>query len=92
MVIPNADASSADVYFLDLAAKLDQTAEFECGTKWAIARSPAALGLAVSNMGSSKVNIDAGYIRSSFSWHLYQVTYLLSVRLWSFQVLLEEKC
>uniref|UniRef100_L2GJH5 ATP citrate synthase n=1 Tax=Colletotrichum fructicola (strain Nara gc5) TaxID=1213859 RepID=L2GJH5_COLFN len=45
VVIPNEDATSASVHFLDLAAKLDQTADFECGVKWAIARSPAALGL-----------------------------------------------
>ena len=59
MVIPNADATSAEVHFLDLAAKLDQTAEFECGVKWAVARSPAALGLpGVKTAG--KVSIDAG--------------------------------
>lgn len=60
VVIPNADATSADVYFLDLAAKLDQTAEFECGTKWAVARSPAALGLPSLPSVDGKVNIDAG--------------------------------
>ncbi|GBF66283.1 ATP-citrate synthase subunit [Trichophyton mentagrophytes] len=61
VVIPNEDKTSASVHFLDLAAKLDQTAEFECGTKWAIARSPAALGLAASAAAtSSKVTIDAG--------------------------------
>ncbi|RAO69500.1 uncharacterized protein BHQ10_005512 [Talaromyces amestolkiae] len=59
VVIPNADATSAEVHFLDLAAKLDQTAEFECGTKWAIARSPAALGLPASK-SDGKVNVDAG--------------------------------
>ena len=62
VVIPNADATSAEVHFLDLAAKLDQTAEFECGVKWAVARSPAALGLPVLKQTESggKVNIDAG--------------------------------
>ncbi|KAJ9292733.1 hypothetical protein DTO271G3_8432 [Paecilomyces variotii] len=59
VVIPNEDATSAEVHFLDLAAKLDQTAEFECGTKWAIARSPAALGLAITK-NDGKVTIDAG--------------------------------
>lgn len=59
VVVPNADATSAEVYFLDLAAKLDQTAEFECGVKWAMARSPAALGLAATK-GDGKVSIDAG--------------------------------
>ncbi|ETN45215.1 uncharacterized protein HMPREF1541_10092 [Cyphellophora europaea CBS 101466] len=59
VVIPNADATSAEVHFLDLAAKLDQTADFECGVKWAIARSPAALGLpGVKTDG--KVSIDVG--------------------------------
>lgn len=59
VVIPDTDATSAEVHFLDLAAKLDQTAEFECGVKWAIARSPAALGLSVP-ASSNKVQIDAG--------------------------------
>lgn len=59
VVIPNSEGTSADVHFLDLAAKLDQTAEFECGTKWAIARSPAALG--ITNFKSdNKVTVDAG--------------------------------
>lgn len=59
VVIPNEDKTSASVHFLDLAAKLDQTADFECGVKWAIARSPTNLGLAA--VGSSdKINIDAG--------------------------------
>ena len=59
VVIPNSDKTSADVHFLDLAAKIDQTAEHECGVKWAVARSPAALGLA-NVSSSSKVEIDAG--------------------------------
>ncbi|KAL1303767.1 hypothetical protein AAFC00_007106 [Neodothiora populina] len=58
VVIPNADATSAEVHFLDLAAKLDQTAEFECGVKWAIARSNTALGITAA--APSKVTIDAG--------------------------------
>lgn len=61
VVIPNADKTSAEVHFLDLAAKLDQTAEFECGTKWAIARSPAALGIrAAAAATDAKVTVDAG--------------------------------
>ncbi|KZF19423.1 glutathione synthetase ATP-binding domain-like protein [Xylona heveae TC161] len=60
VVIPNADATSADVHFLDLAAKLDQTAEFECGVKWAVARSPANLGLPIIAPKDGKVEIDAG--------------------------------
>ncbi|KAL2759846.1 hypothetical protein ACRALDRAFT_1060174 [Sodiomyces alcalophilus JCM 7366] len=60
VVIPNEDATSATVHFLDLAAKIDQTADFECGVKWAIARSPAALGLTNVAPAEDKVNIDAG--------------------------------
>ncbi|EGP84624.1 unnamed protein product [Zymoseptoria tritici ST99CH_3D1] len=60
VAIPNADKTSAEVHFLDLAAKIDQTAEFECGVKWAIARSPAALGIPVIASKDSKVQIDAG--------------------------------
>ncbi|KAF1989490.1 glutathione synthetase ATP-binding domain-like protein [Aulographum hederae CBS 113979] len=58
VVIPNKDATSAEVHFLDLAAKLDQTAEFECGVKWAIARSNQALGIVGTK--SDKITIDAG--------------------------------
>lgn len=60
VVIPNSDATSAEVHFLDLAAKLDQTADFECGVKWAIARSPTALGMPTAHKADGKVTIDAG--------------------------------
>ncbi|KAI1328581.1 ATP-citrate synthase subunit 2 [Xylariaceae sp. FL0255] len=60
VVIPNADATSADVHFLDLAAKLDQTADFECGVKWAIARAPVNLGITAVSSAGDKVSIDAG--------------------------------
>ncbi|CAG8504409.1 21832_t:CDS:2 [Cetraspora pellucida] len=33
------------IYYLDLATKLDQTAEFEAGPKWAIARAPKTIGI-----------------------------------------------
>lgn len=59
VVIPNEDATSAEVHFLDLAAKLDQTAEFECGVKWAVARSDKALGIPGAKE-TSKVSVDAG--------------------------------
>lgn len=60
VVVPNSEGTSADVHFLDLAAKLDQTAEFECGVKWAIARSNNALGLTHVSTHDGKVTIDAG--------------------------------
>ncbi|MCJ1311928.1 glutathione synthetase ATP-binding domain-like protein [Agyrium rufum] len=59
VVVPNEDATSAEVSFLDLAAKIDQTAEFECGVKWAVARSAKNLGLAVTS-SETKVSVDAG--------------------------------
>ncbi|KAG0319516.1 citrate synthase [Dissophora globulifera] len=33
------------VFYLDMAAKVDQTAEFEAGPKWAYARAPQNIGL-----------------------------------------------
>jgi ATP citrate (pro-S)-lyase len=60
VVIPNAEKTSGAIHFLDLAAKIDQCAEFECGSKWAIARSPAALGLPQAPGNSDKVTIDVG--------------------------------
>jgi ATP citrate (pro-S)-lyase len=60
VVIPNKELTSASVHFLDLAAKIDSTAEFECGSKWAIARSAQALGLPVLATTDGKVSIDVG--------------------------------
>ncbi|KAL1914158.1 uncharacterized protein VTP21DRAFT_10808, partial [Calcarisporiella thermophila] len=45
------------VYYLDLAAKLDQTAEFEAGQKWATARAPQNIGLVPS---SGEQGVDHG--------------------------------
>ncbi|KAF9976492.1 citrate synthase [Actinomortierella ambigua] len=46
----------ARVYYLDLAAKLDQTGEFEAGPKWAIARAPQNIGV----VAGSAQGADAG--------------------------------
>ncbi|KAG0786432.1 hypothetical protein G6F22_007629 [Rhizopus arrhizus] len=40
------EGQTPQVMYLDLAAKLDQTAEFEAGPKWAIARAPQHTGQA----------------------------------------------
>lgn len=56
VVIPSANGAS--VHYLDLAAKLDQTAEFEAGTKWAVARAPQNLGMKAEI--SQKVGVDNG--------------------------------
>ncbi|WFD03323.1 ATP citrate synthase [Malassezia obtusa] len=37
------------IHYLDMAAKLDQTAEYLCGPKWAIARDPSVYGEAMAN-------------------------------------------
>jgi ATP citrate (pro-S)-lyase len=60
VVIPNAEKTSAEVHFLDLAAKIDQTAEFECGAKWAVARSATALGIPAGPQKDAKTTIDVG--------------------------------
>ena len=41
LVVLEGKNGSVQVFYLDLAAKLDQTAEFECGKKWAMARKDA---------------------------------------------------
>lgn len=58
VVIPN--PTGVEVYYLDLAAKLDQTAEFECGFKWAEARSSKALGTVEDESEGKTINVDAG--------------------------------
>ncbi|KAG0354623.1 citrate synthase, partial [Podila minutissima] len=46
----------AQVYYLDMAAKVDQTAEFEAGPKWAFARAPQNIGL----VAAGSQGVDAG--------------------------------
>ncbi|KAF9336584.1 citrate synthase [Podila minutissima] len=46
----------AQVYYLDMAAKVDQTAEFEAGPKWAFARAPRNIGL----VAAGSQGVDAG--------------------------------
>ncbi|KAJ3010565.1 citrate synthase [Thoreauomyces humboldtii] len=41
LVVLETAGSPPQVFYLDLAAKLDQTAEFECGKHWAVARKNA---------------------------------------------------
>ncbi|KAI9303729.1 citrate synthase-like protein [Cunninghamella echinulata] len=47
------------VMYLDLAAKLDQTAEFEAGPKWAIARAPQNAGVQGISSGDQQ-HVDQG--------------------------------
>jgi ATP citrate (pro-S)-lyase len=51
------EGQTPQVMYLDLAAKIDQTAEFESGPKWAIARAPQNIGLAASG---DQQNVDQG--------------------------------
>ncbi|CAD6926670.1 unnamed protein product [Tilletia controversa] len=46
-----------EISYLDMAAKLDQTADFICGPKWAIARDPA---IYLGTAGSSAKGEDRG--------------------------------
>ncbi|PVZ98694.1 hypothetical protein BB558_005297 [Smittium angustum] len=39
LVVTETENNSVDIYPLDMAAKLDQTAEFESGSKWAVAQN-----------------------------------------------------
>ena len=55
---PISNDEAPKIHYLDLAARLDQTAEFEAGPKWAIARSPKILGFIVQS--DSKMNVDQG--------------------------------
>src|SRR5438128_2932316 len=59
VVLDPIDNQPPKVYYLDLAAKLDQTAEFEAGPKWAIARAPQHTGI-VGEFELGSTNVDQG--------------------------------
>lgn len=42
------------ITYLDMAAKLDQTADFICGPKWAIARDPSVFSDSAASSGAKK--------------------------------------
>ncbi|GAA5801825.1 hypothetical protein HPULCUR_007279 [Helicostylum pulchrum] len=52
------EGQTPQVMYLDLAAKIDQTAEFEAGPKWAIARAPQNIGLIPT--AADAQNVDQG--------------------------------
>ncbi|KAG5513878.1 hypothetical protein PMAC_000500 [Pneumocystis sp. 'macacae'] len=58
VVVQNAE-KNIEIYYLDVAAKLDQTAEFEAGAKWAAARAPNALVGAILQPQDT-INVDSG--------------------------------
>lgn len=59
LVVMQNTEKNIEIYYLDVAAKLDQTAEFEAGAKWAAARAPHALIGAVLQPQNT-VNVDSG--------------------------------
>ena len=51
------DGQAPQIYYLDMAAKLDQTADFLCGPKWAIARDTSNSSNAA---GAGNIKTDRG--------------------------------
>ncbi|TEB31032.1 ATP citrate lyase [Coprinellus micaceus] len=58
VVLDAVDGGEPQVCYLDMAAKLDQTAESICGPKWALARDLTVYDAAATK--SAKVNADRG--------------------------------
>ncbi|WVQ98068.1 hypothetical protein IAU59_005190 [Kwoniella sp. CBS 9459] len=56
VVLDAVDGKPAEIQYLDMAAKLDQTADFLCGPKWAIARDQST---SVAS-GSGPIKADRG--------------------------------
>ena len=48
------------IHYLDMAAKLDQTAEFICGPKWSIARDPGFYNPTGAHQSDNKIGADRG--------------------------------
>ncbi|WWD00607.1 hypothetical protein V866_007542 [Kwoniella sp. B9012] len=55
VVLDAAEGKPAEIHYLDMAAKLDQTADFLCGPKWAVARDTVT-----PSAGSSAIKADRG--------------------------------
>ncbi|WVQ83248.1 hypothetical protein IAT38_005387 [Cryptococcus sp. DSM 104549] len=51
------DGKPAEIHYLDMAAKLDQTADFLCGPKWAVARDIAS---PIANGAGGAIKADRG--------------------------------
>ncbi|GAA5977374.1 hypothetical protein JCM10908_004956 [Rhodotorula pacifica] len=61
VAVENASTGKTDIFYLDMAAKLDQTAEFIVGPKWAIARDASVVnpGAAAAN-ANGRISADKG--------------------------------
>lgn len=53
-------AGKTEIFYLDMAAKLDQTAEFIAGPKWSIARDPSVFDPSRASASTGKVLADRG--------------------------------
>ncbi|GAA5915526.1 hypothetical protein JCM8208_007477, partial [Rhodotorula glutinis] len=61
VAVENASTGKIDISYLDMAAKLDQTAEFIVGPKWAIARDASVINPgAASASANGKISADKG--------------------------------
>ncbi|GAA6007434.1 uncharacterized protein JCM10292_002404 [Rhodotorula paludigena] len=62
VAVENAQTGKTDIFYLDMAAKLDQTAEFIVGPKWAIARDISVTNpaLAAATAVGGKISADKG--------------------------------
>ncbi|GAA6034023.1 hypothetical protein NBRC10512_007568 [Rhodotorula toruloides] len=60
VAVENPSTGKTDIFYLDMAAKLDQTAEYVVGPKWAIARDPSIINPAAAPMSNGKISADKG--------------------------------
>ncbi|GAA5953629.1 hypothetical protein JCM21900_003367 [Sporobolomyces salmonicolor] len=60
VAVENASTGKTDIFYLDMAAKLDQTAEYIVGPKWAIARDPSVINPQAASASSKKIGADKG--------------------------------
>lgn len=77
IVMDSEDGKAPAIHYLDMAAKLDQTAESICGPKWAIARDLSVYET-TSAAPTSKVSADRGppmVSQGSFIWALSEANW-----------------
>ncbi|GAA5918196.1 hypothetical protein JCM6882_005146 [Rhodosporidiobolus microsporus] len=60
VAVENASTGKVDISYLDMAAKLDQTAEYIVGPKWAIARDASVVNPQVAAASTGKISADKG--------------------------------
>ncbi|GAA6023243.1 hypothetical protein JCM10207_005219 [Rhodosporidiobolus poonsookiae] len=60
VAVENPATGKVDISYLDMAAKLDQTAEFIVGPKWAIARDASVVNPQTATTSTGKISADKG--------------------------------